>query len=335
VSQAFDLTIRERYRDLQVPVEGIQYLEKQTWLQWLWFAVGTLGPTIKLAAMKGVPWTKTWGMMFLGAFIVFESMIFFKKKDGRGGLEPLAPDESASAPTLVLVNARIDYINCVERRAFILAVLIHSGVVLWAALDPWELRRPIYEATEEADAWGVYGLLPLSGISRTILALLAVLLIGSFGLYTLLSSLAQILCDWLGEGRDFSSRAADLRASVITMVYMIVIAFVAKAGQEKKSYKLPFLLDLSLGFLTLAAPLWLAWAIGWLCSKYPALSVNLLMVPEPIRGNRSPSGAVWTFLFFVINLVVCMLWYRLRYDPTGTVNPRWTGVFERRSFLSK
>jgi hypothetical protein len=33
------------------------------------------------------------------------------------------------------------------------------------------------------------------------------------------------------------------------------------------------------------------------------------------------------FMFFLVNLAVCAAWYSLKYDPEGTVNPEWTGIF--------
>jgi hypothetical protein len=84
-SRAFEIAVRERYKDSdrgtrrggseesgedEEEAENIQSLEKQTWLRWVFFLVGTLGPAIKLAAMQGIPWTKAWGMMFLGSFLM-------------------------------------------------------------------------------------------------------------------------------------------------------------------------------------------------------------------------------------------------------------------------
>jgi hypothetical protein len=116
IAQAVDFTIRGRYRGAEEPGEGIQYLEKQTWLRWLWFIFGTAGPAIKLAVMQGVPWTKAWGMCFLGTFLVFECMVFLKKRAERVGYELLDQDEPP--PTLVRVPERVirylKYMNRLE-----------------------------------------------------------------------------------------------------------------------------------------------------------------------------------------------------------------------------
>jgi len=43
------------------------------------FLLGTFGPAIKLTAIRGVPWIKAWGMMFLLHWLVFECMAFARK----------------------------------------------------------------------------------------------------------------------------------------------------------------------------------------------------------------------------------------------------------------
>ena len=94
IREAFNITIRERYADTEDQGNGIQSLEKQTFLRWIFFLVGTLGPAIKLSSMQGVPWTKAWGMMFLGAFLIFESMALFGRSPHGTGREG-APSSKA------------------------------------------------------------------------------------------------------------------------------------------------------------------------------------------------------------------------------------------------
>jgi hypothetical protein len=68
VRQSIVLTVRDRYRYTKEASDAIHNLQKQTWLRWIFFLVGILGPAIKLASMKGVPWEKIWGILFIGAF---------------------------------------------------------------------------------------------------------------------------------------------------------------------------------------------------------------------------------------------------------------------------
>jgi hypothetical protein len=55
VRQSIVLTVRDRYRYTKEASDAIHNLQKQTWLRWIFFLVGILGPAIKLASMKGVP----------------------------------------------------------------------------------------------------------------------------------------------------------------------------------------------------------------------------------------------------------------------------------------
>jgi hypothetical protein len=72
-------TIRQRYSDVEDEAEGIQSLEKINVTRWVFLLVGTLGPTVKMAAMEGIPWRKAWGMMYLSSFLVVEPMVFARR----------------------------------------------------------------------------------------------------------------------------------------------------------------------------------------------------------------------------------------------------------------
>lgn len=32
-------------------------------------------------------------------------------------------------------------------------------------------------------------------------------------------------------------------------------------------------------------------------------------------------------MLILVNLTAYMVWYSLKYDPVGTINPGWTGIF--------
>jgi hypothetical protein len=45
-------------------------------------------------------------------------------------------------------------------------------------------------------------------------------------------------------------------------------------------------------------------------------------------NKKSPTDrGVEIFIFFLWNLCICIVWYLLNYDPSGTVNPAWTDIF--------
>lgn len=56
-----------------------QYPERfanSTIARWIFFILGSLGPSIKVFTMTGVPWTQAWSTMFLVSFIVFELLLY-------------------------------------------------------------------------------------------------------------------------------------------------------------------------------------------------------------------------------------------------------------------
>lgn len=88
------------------------------------------------------------------------------------------------------------------------------------------------------------------------------------------------------------------------------------------------------------------WTLQRICIRYPKVANVLLIAPEPeavgervempdgqpaeVLENAPPpveSDAFMALSFFLINLVICVLWYALNYDEAGTVNPAWTDVF--------
>jgi hypothetical protein len=61
------------------------------------------------------------------------------------------------------------------------------------------------------------------------------------------------------------------------------------------------------------------------CKWSPKVGATLL-VSEGENGGAD-RDAVYCLAFFLVNITVCVLWYSLRYDSEGTVNPGWTGIF--------
>lgn len=86
------------------------------------------------------------------------------------------------------------------------------------------------------------------------------------------------------------------------------------------------------------------WCLTRVRNRWPSFASYLLLtleerkkdiggtVPMPLESEQkewtfSETVGCIAFLFFVTNLLFCILWYIFKYDPTGTVNPGWTEVF--------
>jgi hypothetical protein len=249
------------------------------------------------------------GMMFLGAFAVFEGMVILEKR----GFEPAAPEEPK----------RINYLNRVEQRVFVFAILIHIGIVLWAVVEPLALRTPAFQIEEKPYTAGLTGLSPQPYVLAQIGAFLILTFLSVTALGTLFGFFAFIRDEREWEGQ----KAIDVILCLVLSVPLSVLTFLMVMGLINGEFFIPLsFLDILLFLLSFTAPLFLAMMILWLCSRYPHLSIYILMVPESLCG-REPPRAIWTLVFFVVNLSVCALWYCLRYDSKGTVNPSWTEVF--------
>lgn len=98
-TKALENSIRERYKDIGGISEGLQSLEKQTWLRWVFFVVGTVGLLIKLMAMQGMLWTKAWDYMFLFAFLVTDVAALFHRRS-------ITPSVCLSLPEIHNSSAR-------------------------------------------------------------------------------------------------------------------------------------------------------------------------------------------------------------------------------------
>lgn len=73
-----------RFRDTPGNEEGsLQKLQENTIFRMAIFLLGALPQIIKLCALQGLLWTKVWGLMFLGSFLVLELIVLLLGRDWR------------------------------------------------------------------------------------------------------------------------------------------------------------------------------------------------------------------------------------------------------------
>ena len=72
---------------------------------------------------------------------------------------------------------------------------------------------------------------------------------------------------------------------------------------------------------------------GWEQEKKPAEQVTPGPLPDKVDDKRPENlvteRAFFSLFFFLANLGICLGWYAVECDPTGTVNPAWTNFFRR------
>jgi hypothetical protein len=148
--------------------EDIQSLEKMMVLRWGFSVLGILGPAVKMAVIEVIPWTTAWGMLYLSSLPVFELMV-----TARQSLEYLHEGYQELPRISTVEQMYKAHIQAVEDLRYMLAVLGHTALLIYAVLDLWKLRIPaIFEHADE----DVGGWIPLFCGSIVIVALLHFLL---------------------------------------------------------------------------------------------------------------------------------------------------------------
>jgi hypothetical protein len=86
------------------------------------------------------------GMCFPGAFLVFESLVVLNERVEMAGHEPVDQEEPPSRPPPLplRVNAGLVYINYTEQVIFVVTILVHCGILVWAVVDLWSLGAPMF-----------------------------------------------------------------------------------------------------------------------------------------------------------------------------------------------
>lgn len=76
-------------------------------------------------------------------------------------------------------------------------------------------------------------------------------------------------------------------------------------------------------------PLAIVCFVQFLGRRFVILGKNLLVTyPDAGEGaEKIDHGAVLSLVFFLATISACVLWYGYVFDPAGTSNPSWTGVF--------
>jgi hypothetical protein len=69
--------------------------------------------------------------------------------------------------------------------------------------------------------------------------------------------------------------------------------------------------------------------VEFLGRKFLMLGKNILIAYPDAQGGapKIDRGVILSLIFFLTTILACLLWYGCVYDPSGTSNPSWTGVF--------
>ena len=241
-----------------------------------------------MLSMDGIPWSKTWGLMFLVSFSVTELLVVLAWKiNSLEGLDPTAASQILDDTGVVLFSAALGVqvlvsIDCTIRLlSFPLPSLLSNPVarvfvILWETLLlSFAVPGAIWMTWD--DYWEI-------------------------GLGDLLGRLFAVVFAIFAAGVCSSYKSAI----VDTLVLYIIAAFV-------------FLVSWSLAWLSSRTS---ADVVKVLCLTIPEEDTD----GRRTSDDFDPKGAL-LLIFFLLSLVLCISWYAFRYDPTGTFNPPWTSVF--------
>lgn len=314
--EALELTIGERYKDNLDENESIRSLEKQTWLRWVFFVVGTLGPSIKLMAMRGVPWTKTWGVMFLFAFLVSEASALSHRRTI--GVMSYLPGIASALETAKLRVAR--QFETLERWTFYVGIACHSAILFWTFFDLWAPSVPAPEPVKDSS---IYGELPFAAWEFAWFLTGIMVVIGPFilllGIYSAFSDFwSSFRAGRLGNRRSYLGAfivGILMLASEAGLCWLVIAIW-------NKDW---VLFTLSLGIVPT-----FVFAVKKLCGYSPKLGEFLMIVEDEDHDESAQPVdgiAVSALTLCITTLTICVLWYWLRYNPEGTVNPSLAGIF--------
>ena len=326
IRKALSQMMKARYGKSLKDIGGSEGV-RQMILRWIFFVFGTLGPGLKMAAMKGITWTKAWGMIYLGSFLIFElAILLFRRSIRRersltSVAEDDTPDEvplqrigrvstpSPEEDTLEAIPVQLTGISRSLNRAFYrLAAFSHSLVLVWAAYDLWRLRVSLQSRSDHTSDF-MEPALYLLYISCVLAGYFC--LIFSFGL----------VCNAVMGGEEAGSKIGIAFILCLEGIVTIIVTGVGKKSDGT------LLLDMVLLMVLLGGPLVVFILVRLLCYSFPNLGKTLLGGDR--EGDTHPQDyePFWILTLFLVSLLVSIMWYRFRYDPAGTVNPAWTGIF--------
>lgn len=298
-----DQSIPHPVHDSEHSSEGIQNIENMIWMRWVFFILGTLPPALKLLSVEGIPWSRTWVILFLSSWIVNEILAFlvwFKPLSRRStaqleswpGFEPRRQESRLDRLRRWIYHLK----RSLGLSALIIQLILMSEVV-----------RSIYHKSPDDNFH--------PGIGNRGTLVLIVLTVIALGPNRLLSlSLSEVYnIEWIGKALSWLNGLVFLISNYYdfwALIWMIAV-------------------------LVIASPLVTAMNVFWgLMIDFDNPRIhnfgrNLLLLQQSTtgRGLVVQSGVCLALLFSAATLAFCALAYCYLVDLENTVTPTWSGVF--------
>lgn len=323
--------LRYRFDDLREPFvldkskddeeepasEKLGVTQRTSYLRYLFFIFGGLGPGLKLIAMKGIPWVKTWGILFLVSFVVVEILVImsYNRKVLRD--DKIEPYRRQDVFSLFLDKVDIGILR--------MAFLAHAVLLFWLIADLWP-KLTGYERILQSHFSN-----PTFGPASRVMGRLIILLI-DIEFFLLIFTVG--LLPMIHYDRPARFRVEPTTNYPLLFLRIIVIATILGCLFAALYFWVGlacFTADVMF-LCMLSTPVWvmLKHADFWL-SEHRTFC-NMMQIANSKKlgsaGDNMPnSTGFWYFLAFLYTLVFTLIWFAFRYDKTGTENPSWTAVF--------
>jgi len=222
--------------------------------------------------------------------------------DPEGNLRVLEARENSVMGELEGRIIRVDENLC------LVAFCCHSLVLLWAFADLWTLQRKYFHPE---------GKIPSDSLSGVLWLLME---IGFFGWLLGLGFVAYFLAN------SFRLISPGNFIRVVAWVYIGYCVWLIRTLSEPIWMGFGWMvLDLTFLTGTIGSILLWSFCLNFFCLKFPRVARTFLLISDDSADSDQRINLA--FSFFLYTLVICILWYGLRYDAEGTVNPSWTGIF--------
>lgn len=312
---------------------------QNNWARWILFFIGTVPAAIRLCSFSGVPWTQTWGFMFISSYMVIEGVLFVSRFT-----LPQFPSSISEALGYTSIEWQLP--DNMQLRHKVQTVIMHqesfeADMITIALFSQFALSIWAFQAI----------LLPLCPLWKPGHTL--------HDIFDWLSSLISLVTFIFPVAWLLISAVRRQAYPKLKLGFLIFLAFVflgsgihtlvLEDGQPDFYERLDafsFILLLMLVLITGTHAIFSAIfryspAIGRALLIVPTTSIPVTEVHNSRSGQDqvpnvttgSPSAQLPTnngvdlLLFFIFNLCLCILWYMLNYDASGTVNPAWTDIF--------
>lgn len=326
----------------ETETEGIQTLERMTWLRWLWFILGTLPPAIKLLSMRGVGWAQIWGIMFLSSWILNESLVIFATVNQdkftisrTGAISWPGYEQSTRSFSYTRIESFLssgDIILAVT--ALNAHTVMMNGVfrAVSGAISAFPLyligttpRYPLASTFDLEDTSSTPSSIPNVTIPRnTTMTPWA----SGYGRYTSLKYQVVVTSAMLIGlsilGPIFRFKSFNFFLVLLGLFYLMLANSAANfTFFGSVSYTELYVFSVS-GF---AVPFVLV-LLRYLCRGSSTLGQNLLVMSRDENGDLNVDyGGCLALIFFLSTVFATLVWYCYVFDTSGTSVPVWNGVF--------